>query len=195
VIKHPLFKPYNSRQAEDYLAGQSRGDSVIRPSSYGPDRITVTWKVGENIYQHIDVLELNKPNDFTIGKSLKVAGKYSYSCLDELIVNHVKSMARKVDELCNNPKLQAGNKEEAEKWLEKYCEANPKRSSYAFALDARGRGIFCCCLRLASERFLGVGYVFLITFLGERGWDFLLTFFFHFLACQSYSWRLSTERH
>jgi transcription elongation factor SPT6 len=142
VIKHPLFKPYNSRQAEEFLAGRSRGDAVIRPSSNGPDHIAVTWKVGDNIYQHIDVLELDKLNEFTVGRTLRVQGKYSYSDLDELIVNHVKSMARKIDELCNNPKFQSGSKEDAEKWLEKYCEANPKRSSYAFCLDAKKPGYF-----------------------------------------------------
>jgi transcription elongation factor SPT6 len=169
VIKHPLFKPYNSRQAEDYLAGQSRGDSVIRPSSNGPDHIAVTWKVGENIYQHIDVLELDKPNDFTLGKSLKVAGKYSYSDLDELIVNHVKSMARKVDELCNNPKFQAGSKEEAEKWLEKYCEANPKRSSYAFALDAKRPGYFLLLFKAGLRAVPGCWVCFSDYFFWEEG--------------------------
>ena len=46
---------------------------------------------------------------------LRVAGKYSYSNLDELIVNNVKTMARKIDELCKNAKFQAGLKEDAEK--------------------------------------------------------------------------------
>ena len=53
VIKHPFFRPYNKRQAEDYLSKQQRGDAVIRPSSLGTDHITITWKVSEGIYQHI----------------------------------------------------------------------------------------------------------------------------------------------
>jgi len=53
VIKHPLFRSFNSRQAEEYLAGMQRGDAVIRPSSLGPDHIAVTWKFAEGVYQHI----------------------------------------------------------------------------------------------------------------------------------------------
>ncbi|KAG9721529.1 transcription elongation factor spt6, partial [Aureobasidium melanogenum] len=33
VIKHPLFRPFNSAQAEEYLGSQAQGDVVIRPSS------------------------------------------------------------------------------------------------------------------------------------------------------------------
>jgi transcription elongation factor SPT6 len=155
VIKHPLFKAFNSRQAEEFLGGRSRGDAVIRPSSNGPDHIAVTWKVGDGIYQHIDVLELDKINEFTVGRTLRVGGKYSYSDLDELIVNHVKSMARKIDELCINPKFQQGSREDAEKWLEKYCEANPKRSSYAFALDAKKPGYFLLLFKAGIRASLG----------------------------------------
>jgi transcription elongation factor SPT6 len=53
VIKHPLFRSFNARQAEEYLAGMQRGDVVIRPSSLGPDHIAVTWKFAEGVYQHI----------------------------------------------------------------------------------------------------------------------------------------------
>jgi transcription elongation factor SPT6 len=56
VIKHPLFKSFNAKQAEEYLAGMQRGDAVIRPSSLGPDHIAVTWKVADGVYQHIGTL-------------------------------------------------------------------------------------------------------------------------------------------
>jgi len=59
VIKHPLFRSFNARQAEEYLAGMQRGDAVIRPSSLGPDHIAVTWKVAEGVYQHIGNFTLN----------------------------------------------------------------------------------------------------------------------------------------
>lgn len=53
VIKHPDFHNLNSKQAEDYLAKQQRGDVVIRPSSKGMNHIAVTWKVDDGLYQHI----------------------------------------------------------------------------------------------------------------------------------------------
>lgn len=112
VIKHPLFRPFNAIQAEEYLGSRSRGDVVIRPSSRGPDHLAVTWKVAHGVYQHVDVLELDKENEFSVGRVLKVGGKYSYSDLDDLIVNHVKAMAKKVEEMMANEKYQDGSKTE-----------------------------------------------------------------------------------
>lgn len=112
VIKHPLFKPFNSAQAQEFLGSQARGDVVIRPSSKGMDHLAVTWKVSDNIYQHIDVLELDKSSQFSSGGTLKIGGKYTYTDLDELIVNHVKAMAKKVDEMMLHEKYQNGSKAE-----------------------------------------------------------------------------------
>lgn len=110
VIKHPLFRPFNATQAEEYLGPQSRGEVVIRPSSKGTDHLAVTWKVSDNVFQHIDVLELDKENEFSVGRTLKIGGKYTYSDLDELIVNHVKAMAKKVDEIMTDDRYQTGSK-------------------------------------------------------------------------------------
>jgi transcription elongation factor SPT6 len=51
-----------------------------------------------------DVLELDKPNEYSLGRNLRIQGKYTYSDLDELIVSHVRSMARKVDEMMHSDK-------------------------------------------------------------------------------------------
>jgi transcription elongation factor SPT6 len=115
VIKHPLFRPFNSTQAEEYLGSQAPGDAVIRPSSKGNDHLAVTWKVADGIYQHIDVLELQKESEFSVGKILRVGGKYTYSDLDELIVDHVKAMAKKVNEMMQHEKYQSGSKTETGK--------------------------------------------------------------------------------
>jgi hypothetical protein len=73
--------------------------------------LAITWKVADNVYQHIDVLELDKENEFAVGKILKVANKYTYSDLDDLIVNHVTAMARKVNEMVNDEKFRKASKE------------------------------------------------------------------------------------
>lgn len=57
----------------------------------------------------IAVLEIDKPDDYSIGSKLKI-GKYEYTDLDELIVSHVRAMARKVDELMLHDKFK-GTKE------------------------------------------------------------------------------------
>lgn len=147
VVKHPLFRPFNSTQAEEYLGSQASGDVVIRPSSKGNDHLAVTWKVSDGVYQHIDVLELQKENEFSVGRQLKIGGKYTYSDLDELIVDHVKAMAKKVDEMKTHEKFQGGSKADTDKWLTTYTEANPKRSVYAFCLDSRHPGYFFLCFK------------------------------------------------
>lgn len=114
VVKHPNFKPFNATQAEEYLGSQPSGEVIIRPSSKGNDHLAVTWKVADNVYQHIDVLEMQKENEFAVGKLLRV-GKYTYSDLDELIVEHVKAMARKVEEMMRHDKYQGRSRVETGK--------------------------------------------------------------------------------
>ena len=169
VVKHPLFKPFNSTQAEEYLGSQARGDLVIRPSSKGLDHLAVTWKVSDNIYQHIDVLELDKSNQLSGGTTLKIGGRYNYSDLDELIVNHVKAMAKKVDEMMLHEKYQNLSKADTgeqwhsspppssfanlstERWLTTYTEANPKRSVYNFCIDPKHAGYFFLCFKAGQH--------------------------------------------
>ncbi|KAJ5910219.1 Transcription elongation factor Spt6 [Penicillium tannophilum] len=151
VIKHPLFRPFNSTQAEEYLGSRSRGEVVIRPSSRGPDHLAVTWKVAQGVYQHIDVLELDKENEFSVGRVLKVGGKYTYSDLDDLIVNHVKAMAKKVEEMIGNEKHQDGSKTETDQWLETYTKANPRRSAYAFCINPKHPGYFYLCFKAGEH--------------------------------------------
>lgn len=104
AIKHPNWHNMNSGQAEAFLANQQRGDVVIRPSSKGSDHIAVTWKVDNGIFQHIDVVEHGKDNEYSLGRILRIADKYSYGDLDELIVMHVKAIARKLDEIALHEK-------------------------------------------------------------------------------------------
>jgi len=171
VIKHPLYRPFNSAQAEEYLGPQGRGDVVIRPSSKGLDHLAVTWKVSDNVYQHIDVLELDKENEFSVGRTLKVGGKFSYSDLDELIVLHVKAMAKKVDEMMGDERFQSGSRTQTgkylqpcsgmiigsmltlsiEQWLTTYTEANPKRSMYAFCINPKYPGYFFLCFKAGQN--------------------------------------------
>jgi transcription elongation factor SPT6 len=131
VIKHPNFHNFNSQDAEAYLDRQERGDVVIRPSSKGMNHLAVTWKVDDKLFQHIgkssgtasvlsftrtsiiDVVELNAdPTGQNIGGQLIVDGKYEFSDLDELIVNHVQALARRVEELMAFEKFKPGPEDE-----------------------------------------------------------------------------------
>jgi transcription elongation factor SPT6 len=174
VIKHPLFRPFNYHQAEEFLAGQGPGDLIIRPSSKGRDHLAITWKLADGVYQHLDVLELDKDNEWAIGRRLKI-GNYTYSDLDELIVNHVKAMAKKVDEMMSDDRYQRGSRTDvgkftlsteapmlhtltiySEEWLKTYTEANPRRSMYAFCINPKFPGHFNLCFMVGRGADLGI---------------------------------------
>ncbi|KPI35737.1 Transcription elongation factor spt6 [Cyphellophora attinorum] len=144
VIKHALFQPFNSVQAEQYLGSQNRGDAVIRPSSKGTDHLAVTWKVADGIFQHIDVLELDKENEFSLGKILRIgsSAQYQYVDLDQLIAEHVRPMAKMVEQMVNSDKFHNKSKAQLEEWLNTYTAANPKRSMYQFCLNREKPGYF-----------------------------------------------------
>lgn len=129
VVKHPAFHPFNSAQAEEYLGPRNRGDVIIRPSSRGNDHLCITWKVADGVFQHIDVLELDKENDFSVGRTLKVGGRYTYSDLDELIALHVQAMARKVDEMMGHEKFQNGSRSETGEYLSTTLASRQRQKS------------------------------------------------------------------
>lgn len=118
-----------------------RGDAVIRPSSLGYDHIAVTWKVSDNIFQHLDVLEIDKPNEFAIGQTLQVGGTYKYSDLDELIVMHVRPWPQSGTDGESRKVLKMA-KGQVEEWLRTYTQSNPNRSVYAFCFDHKRAGYF-----------------------------------------------------
>lgn len=70
VIAHPSFHNINFKQAEKMMETMDQGDVIIRPSSKGENHLTVTWKVCDNIYQHVDVREEGKENAFSLGATL-----------------------------------------------------------------------------------------------------------------------------
>ncbi|EJD02347.1 transcription elongation factor SPT6 [Fomitiporia mediterranea MF3/22] len=142
VIKHPNFQNFNSAQAETFLDKQHPGDVVIRPSSKGLNHLAVTWKVADNLYQHIDVVEPNAdPSGQTLGGQLIVDGKYEFADLDELIVNHVKAMSRRVEELMAHEKFKKDD-DELQKFLISFVAANPNKSIYGFTLNRKKPGHF-----------------------------------------------------
>ncbi|EJD52929.1 hypothetical protein AURDEDRAFT_110772 [Auricularia subglabra TFB-10046 SS5] len=142
VIKHPNFHNFNMLQAEQYLANRERGDVVVRPSSKGQNHLAVTWKVDTGLYQHIDVVEEQTGGTGDVTGRLLVDNTYQYSDIDELIVNHVKAMARRVEELMAHEKFKAGTQEDLEHYLREFVKAYPTKSIYAFSLNRQRPGHF-----------------------------------------------------
>ncbi|CAO1627387.1 unnamed protein product [Sympodiomycopsis kandeliae] len=139
-IKHPNFRNFKAGQAEEFLANQPRGAVIVRPSSKGNDHLAVTWKVEDGVFQHLDVLELEKENEYSLGKILRVMG-VTYNDLDELVVNHINPMAKMVEMMVNHEKYK-GTEKDLEQYLTSWCLANPTRSTYAFGIDRKHPGCF-----------------------------------------------------
>ncbi|KAI5959865.1 SPT6 [Candida pseudojiufengensis] len=136
-IQHPLYRNFNYKQAEEYLAPQKLGDCVIRPSSKGPEYLTITWKVGNNIFQHLSVHERRKGRF----KEYYVDGK-KYQDLDQLIFQHIQAISKNVDSMVRHAKFKDGTISEVNEWLESYTKANPKSSAYIFCYDHKNPGNF-----------------------------------------------------
>lgn len=160
IIRHPLFRLLNSRQAEEYLAPMHRGDLVIRPSSRGNDHIAITWKVADTLFQHLDVVEVQSRNGpFGAATTTLTVDGARYSDLDELIARHIQAMSRKVDEMTASDKFRVGGRSETEKWLTAFTEASASRSVYAFCLDHKRPGSFLLCFKTGRSSPVGVWHV------------------------------------
>ena len=107
-----------------------------------------------------DVLEPNADiTKQTVGQRLIVDnGDHEFADLDELIVNYVQSLARKVEEIMSHEKYKRGTDEAIRehvafrrdllskylpgKELKDYIDANPAKSIYCFTLNRKKPGHF-----------------------------------------------------
>jgi len=140
-IQHPYFKPFNFKEAENYLSTRPRGEIVIRPSSKGNDHLTITWKIDDGVYQHLDVQESEKESEYKLGKILTVNNS-KFSELDELVVIYVEPMARWAEEMMHHPKYKMGTLDEINDYLATQTQNNPNMAAYAFCIAHNRPGNF-----------------------------------------------------
>lgn len=143
TVQHPLFFNFSFKQAEEYLAPQAVGDCVLRPSLRGSDYLTVTWKVANNLFQHLSIQEVSHA-----GTKEYIVEHKRYADLDQLIFQHVQAIAKHVDAMCRHPKFREGTLAEVNEWLESYTRANPKNSAYVFCFDHKSPGWFLLLFKL-----------------------------------------------
>ncbi|KAH8335387.1 hypothetical protein KR074_000739, partial [Drosophila pseudoananassae] len=98
VIAHPSF--FNKTYAEvvAMLEHADQGEVALRPSSKSTNHLTATWKVTDDIFQHIDVREEGKENEYSLGRKLWI-GTEQFEDLDEIIARHITPMALAAREL------------------------------------------------------------------------------------------------
>ena len=135
VISHPSFHNVDYGEAEKILATLEQGEAIIRPSSKGIDHLTVSWKVTDDVIQHIDVVEYEKQNHFSLGKKLRI-GTLEFEDLDEILARYITPLSLNVRQILDYKYYKEhimGNKDKASEYLKKDKEKNPKAIPYIFS--------------------------------------------------------------
>ncbi|KAJ8674975.1 hypothetical protein QAD02_010761 [Eretmocerus hayati] len=132
VIIHPSFRNITYVEAEKLMKTMQQGEAIIRPSSKGDDHLTVTWKVTDEVHQHIDIREEGKENKYSLGRSLLI-GNEEFEDLDEIIARHINPMAAYASEMLDfkyyKPHIM-GMKDKAEEILKEQKKDNPSGIPY-----------------------------------------------------------------
>ncbi|CAJ0630314.1 6126_t:CDS:2 [Entrophospora sp. SA101] len=152
TLDHPYFvKVKDYKEAENHLAEKPNGEIIIRPSSKGYNHLAITWKVWDDIYQHIDIIERTEDKDGKEVVSFTVAGgKDVYSDIDELIVTYVEPIYGKVEELTSHIKYKP-SKEILNYFLESSLRSNPRMSLYGFTLDRQRPAYFIFSYKIKPD--------------------------------------------
>lgn len=144
VIVHPAFHNITYAEAEKCMANMDQGEVIIRPSSKGADHLTITWKVGDKIYQHIDIKEEGKVNAFSLGSSLWINNE-EFEDLDEIIARHVTPMAAHARDLLYfryYKDTEGGHKDKAEEYLKEEKKKNSSKIHYVISASKNYPGKF-----------------------------------------------------
>lgn len=143
VIIHPSFHNKSYAEVVKIMETMDQGEVIVRPSSKGSDHLTVTWKVTDDIYQHIDIREEGKENAFSLGQSLLI-GNEEFEDLDEIIARHVNPMAACARELLSYKYYRdtGGLKDKMEELLKEEKLKDPRKIHYFISASKNYPGKF-----------------------------------------------------
>ncbi|XP_071442779.1 transcription elongation factor SPT6 isoform X2 [Hetaerina americana] len=144
VIVHPSFHNISYKEAEAIMEQMDQGEVIVRPSSKGADHLTVTWKVSDGIYQHVDVREEGKENAFSLGQSLWI-GNEEFEDLDEIIARYVNPMAAHARDVLSfryYRDTDGGSREKAEEYLKDEKRKNMSKIHYLISASKEYPGKF-----------------------------------------------------
>ena len=144
VLVHPKFKNISYNDSLLLLANINIGDCLIRPSSRGNNRLTLSWKIDENIYQHIDIVEKNKLHPYSIGRSLWINTE-EYEDLDEIVAMFVNRISIFLKELRAHKYFRPPSNDDAQSLeilLANEKRSNPSRIPYFISPSVKIPGKF-----------------------------------------------------
>lgn len=131
-IVHAYFRNVDRNEAIDIL-NSSNNDFVVRPSSRGIDKLTITWKVADDLYAHLEIEEKDKPDiPQELGASLYIGGQ-KFESLDEIIATYLRPIIANIHSIAQSRKFRAGSELEAMLKAEK--ESNRRNIPYLIGFD------------------------------------------------------------
>jgi len=146
TIVHPRFKNVTAKAAEEELSSDTVpvGYSFIRPSASDFQHLTLSWKFASNLILHIEIEEFDKPNQWSLGKKLKIHDD-TYDDLDDVMANCVDPLVNYADSVVSHHRFKAGRKEEINNFLGEAKRQNPNELHYALAISYDTPGKFLIC--------------------------------------------------
>lgn len=148
VVHHPYFANLDYKAAEERmrLEAKGAGEVLIRPSSKGPNFLTITWAFQENWFKHISVEERGKrAGDLGVGSQLFVLEddmKEAYSDLDDLIANYIVPMNDIVSVVLKHRSFKAGTVAEVDAAMFASRAESPQKIPYFFRFEPTKPGVF-----------------------------------------------------
>ncbi|CAM9648035.1 unnamed protein product, partial [Ascophyllum nodosum] len=131
-IMHPNFRNVTHVEAEKILSEtcDARGEALIRPSSKGADRLSLTWMWVDGEFLHADIQEVGKQPGSALAPCLKIKGE-EYEDLDEIMSRRVSACNDLVNEVLSSDKYNPGTLEETETALRAKKMQEPTYIPYA----------------------------------------------------------------
>lgn len=158
-IHHPLFANCGYKEAEEKLARENKGagEVVIRPSSTGPNMLTITWAFQDNWYKHINVEEKDKKKgQVGLGNKLEIKepdmqGQY-FSDLDEIYARYIEPMNDFTSTMVSHNHFRSGSVDAVEAFLRSEIDRNPDRIPYCFRFEPKVPGVFVLTWYIKNSR-------------------------------------------
>ncbi|GJP64948.1 hypothetical protein CLOP_g21880 [Closterium sp. NIES-67] len=146
MITYPLFQNVSLDGAKKALADKEIGSVVIRPSSRGPTHLSVTMKLPDGAFTHIDVHEGGKDRTsatsfLRLGRTLSIADE-SFEDLDEVMARYIEPLAAFIRDMAAYRKFRAGSKADMDALVRADKEREPARIPYYLSISHDHPGAF-----------------------------------------------------
>lgn len=105
-ISHPKFRNISAQPAIELMKSEKNGGYIIRPSSQGPEYLTITWKFFGRVIVHIKIkCEHKIMSTMSMTYRIEDRDNRSYNSLEELVDKSIKQMNSYVEDVISNRKF------------------------------------------------------------------------------------------